>query len=165
MTKLISWQEFEEMDVAAQQEALAAIGKAVGETAVFQHTTDMLSYHNQLASLIYLLQTATTQLQSSNNASEWQQQTATTLLMDTLIFQYLESNPADSATAPAELITALQAIVPVEAEELNRYLAHLAGYTQYQWELVHLAEHPPQNMAALMIEFLAFVVFLVSAKD
>ena len=156
MSKLVSWQEFEEMDAAAQQEALVEIGKVVAETAVFQHTTDMLSYHNQLAPLIHLLQTATTQLQSSNNASEWQQQTVTALLMDAQIFQYLESNQAGSATAPPELITALQAIVPVEVEELNRYLAHLAGYTQYQWELAHLAGHPPQNMAALMIEFLAF---------
>ncbi|MBK8901828.1 MAG: hypothetical protein IPM53_11630 [Anaerolineaceae bacterium] len=157
MSKLITWQEFWEMDEAAQRAALAAVGEAVvGETAVFQHTTDMLSYHNQLALLIHLLQTGYKQLRNSATASEWQQQTTTALLMDGLIFHYLASFPADSATASPELFAALQAIVPIDAEELNRYLAHLSGYTQYQWELEHLAEHPPQNMAALMIEFLAF---------
>ncbi|MFZ1396624.1 MAG: hypothetical protein WAS33_06995 [Candidatus Promineifilaceae bacterium] len=156
MSKLITWQEFEEMDGATRREALAEIGKMVGETAVFQHTTDLLSYHNQLAWLIHLLQTGYTQLQSSSRASEWQRQTVASLLLDAQLFQFLESAPADSASAPPELIAALQTIVPVEADELNRYLAHLAGYTQYQWELEHLAEHPPQNMAALMIEFLAF---------
>jgi hypothetical protein len=157
MAKQILWQQFEQMDEAARRAVLTAVGEVVvEETAVFQHHTDLLSYHNQLADLIYLLQTATAQLQTSNVASEWQQQTVTALLMDSLVFQYLESNPVDSATAPPELMAALQAIVPIETEALNRYLAHLAGYTQYQWELAHLAEHPPQNMAALLIEFLAF---------
>ncbi len=157
MTKIISWQEFEYMDEAVKQATLAAVGEAVGqETAVFQHTTDMLSYHNELTSLIYLLQTAHTSLKAEKSASEWQRQSVTALLLDALIFHYLESDPADSATAPPELLAALQAIVPVEAEALNRYLAHLAGYTQYQWELEHLAEHSPQNVAALMLEFLAF---------
>ena len=165
MSKLITWQEFARMDATAQRAVLAEIGQMVGETAVFQHTTDLLSYHNQLTALIHLLQTAAAQLQASPNASEWQLQTVTALLLDALIFQYLDSDPVDKATAPPELVAVLQAIVPIQADELNRYLAHLAGYTQYQWELAHLAEHPPQNMAALMIEFLAFVVFLVSAKD
>ncbi len=157
MTKMLSWQELVEMSEAARRAALAAIGEAVvKETAVFQHTTDMLSYHNGLASLIHLLQTAHTSLKRDKTASEWQLQSVTALLMDALIFQFLESDPADSATAPPQLIAALQAVVPIEAEALNHYLAHLAGYTQYQWELEHLAEHPPQNMAALMIEFLAF---------
>lgn len=157
MEKLITWQEFERLDVAARQEALTIVGEAMVEaTAVFQHTADMLGYHNQLADLIHLLQTAHTSLKSDKTASEWQQQTVTALLMDALIFQSLATSPADSATAPPELITALQAIVPIEVAALNRYLAHLAGYTQYQWELDHLAEHPPQNMAALLIEFLAF---------
>ncbi|MEZ4590047.1 MAG: hypothetical protein R3D55_02720 [Chloroflexota bacterium] len=156
MSKLITWQEFREMDEAARREVLAEIGEVVAETAVFQHTTDMLSYHNQLAALIHLLQTGYTQLQASSRASEWQLQTVTALLMDAHIFAFLASDPADKATAPPELVAALQTIVPVQAEELNRYLVHLAGYTQYQWELTHLAEHPPQNMAALMIEFVAF---------
>lgn len=157
MTKIISWQEFEYMDEAVKQATLTGLGEAVGqETAVFQHTTDMLSYHNQLASLIHLLQTAHARLKAGKTASEWQLQTVTALLMDALVFQYLESDPADSATAPPKLVAALQAIVPIEAEALNHYLAHLAGYMQYQWKLEHLAEHPPQNMAALMIEFLAF---------
>ncbi len=157
MTKMLSWQDLGEMDEAARQAALNAIGEAVvAETAVFHHTTDMLSYHNELAGLIHLLQTAHTRLKRDKTASEWQQQTVTALLMDALIFQSLATSPADSATAPPELITALQTIVPIEVAELNRYLAHLAGYTQYQWELAHLAEHPPQNMAALMIEFLTF---------
>ncbi|WP_420630793.1 hypothetical protein [Candidatus Leptofilum sp.] len=157
MTKLISWQEFEGMDEAALRAVLAAVGEAVvAETAVFQQTTDMLSYHNQLASLIYLLQSGYTQLQTNDNASEWQQQTVTALLTDSLVFQYLQSNPVDSASAPPQLFAALQASVPIDADGLNHYLAHLSGYTQYQWQLAHLAEHPPQNMAALMIEFLAF---------
>jgi hypothetical protein len=156
MGKLMTWQEFEEMDVAARREALAEIGKMVGETAVFQHTTDLLSYHNQLDALVQLLQAGYTQLQANSRASEWQQQTVTALLLDAQLFQFLESSPADSASAPPELVATLQAIVPIDADELNRYLAHLAGYTQYQWELAHLENHPPQNMAALMIEFLAF---------
>ncbi|MCC6606858.1 MAG: hypothetical protein IT327_26870 [Anaerolineae bacterium] len=157
MGRSITWQEFKPLDETARREVLAAVGEAVvEETAVFQHTTDMLSYHNQLASLIHLLQTAHARLKAGKSASEWQLQTVAALLLDALIFQFLESNPADSATAPPELIAALQAIVPIEAEALNRYLAHLAGYTQYQWELEHLAEYPPQNMAALMLEFLAF---------
>lgn len=156
MSKLIPWQEFEGMNKAAQRAVLAEIGKMVAETAVFQHTTDMLNYHNQLASLIHLLQAATAQLQASSRANEWQLQAVTALLMDTHIFQFLESNPADSASAPPELVATLQAIVPIDAAELNRYLTHLSGYTQYQWQLAHLANHPPQNMALLMIEFLAF---------
>jgi hypothetical protein len=157
MNKLIVWQEFKGMNEAARREALAAVGEAVvGETAVFQQTTDMLSYHNQLANLIHLLQTARTRLKRDKTASEWQLQTVTALLMDGLIFHYLASDPADSTAAPPELVTTLQAIVPIDADELSRYLAHLAGYTQYQWELAHLENHPPQNMAALMIEFLAF---------
>lgn len=157
MGRSITWQEFKQLDETARREVLAAVGEAVvEETAVFHHTTDMLSYHNQLGSLSHLLQTAHTRLKAVKTASEWQRQTVTALLMDALIFRFLESDPTDSATAPPELLAALQAIVPVEAEALNRYLAHLAGYTQYQWELEHLAEYPPQNMAALMIEFLAF---------
>jgi hypothetical protein len=157
MGRSITWQELKHLDEAVKQAMLAAVGEVVvDDTAVFQHTTDMLSYHNQLASLIHLLQTAHARLKAVKTASEWQLQTVAALLMDALIFQFLESDPADSATAPPELIAALQAIVPIEAEALNRYLAHLAGYTQYQWKVEHLAEHPPQNMAALMIEFLAF---------
>jgi len=157
MGTLITWQEFKQLDETAQREALAAAGEAVGqETAVFQHTTDMLSYHNQLASLIHLLQTAHAKLKAGKTASEWHQQTLTALLMNALVFQYLESGAGDSDSAPPELTAALQIIVPIEAEALNRYLAHLAGYTQYQWKLEYLTEHPPQNMAALMIEFLAF---------
>ncbi|WP_420642739.1 hypothetical protein [Candidatus Leptofilum sp.] len=156
MSKLISWQEFEAMDEAARQAALAEMGKMVAQTAVFQHTTDMLSYHNQLVSLIQLLQNGYTQLQTSDNPSEWQQQTIAALLMDTLIFQFLESDSPERENAPSELVNALQSIVPIDADELNRYLAHLRGYTQYQWQLAHLTEHPPQNMAVLMIEFLAF---------
>jgi hypothetical protein len=134
------------------------VGKAVvAETAVFQQTTDMLSYHNQLPALIHLLQTAWAALQASDESSEWQQQTITALLTDSLIFQHLAGQPPDApATAPESLVQALQAIVPIDAEGLSRYLAHLNGYTQYQWQLEHLAEHPPQNMAALMIEFLAY---------
>ena len=154
MTKLITWQEFERMDEAAQLAALAVVGQAaVRNTAVFQHTTDMLSYHNQLAPLIHLLQTAKAH---SENGSEWVQQTIATLLMDAFVFQFLASDPADSATASPDLLAALQTIGPIEAEAVNRYLTHLSGYTQYQWRHDHLAEHPPQNMAALMIEFLPF---------
>ena len=154
MNKLITWQEFEGMNATAQKEALAAIGEAVVvNTAVFQHSTDMLSYHNQLAPLIHLLKAANAH---SKSGSEWVQQTVSALLMDGLIFQFLASNPTDSATAPPELLATLQAILPIEPEALNRYLTHLSGYTQYQWKLEHLAEHPPQNMAALMIEFLVF---------
>ena len=150
-------QEFERLDETRRQEAVAAVGEAVvAETAVFQHLTDMLAYHNALPDLIHLLQTAVAPLQASNKASEWQQQTITSLLMDTLLFQHLAAGSADKATAPPELVATLQAIVPIDAEALNRYLAHLAGYTQYQWQLAHLENHPPQNMAALMIEFLAY---------
>lgn len=157
MEKLINWQEFEHLDAAAQQAALAAIAEmVVKETAVCQHTIDMLSYHNQLEALIQLLQPAYAKVSTDKSASEWQQQTITAQLMDALIFQFLESNPTTSAIAPPELVATLQALVPLEAEELNRYLAFLSGYTQYKWELAHLAEHPPQNMAALMLEFLAF---------
>ncbi len=156
MSKLIAWQEFKGMNEAARREALGAVGKAVVETAVFQHLTDMLAYHNALPDLIHLLQTGYTQLQASSKASEWQQQTITSLLMDALLFHYLAPGSVDKATALPELVATLQAIVPIDADELNRYLAHLAGYTQYQWELAHLEHHPPQNMAALMIEFLAY---------
>ncbi|MCB8979717.1 MAG: hypothetical protein H6657_20090 [Ardenticatenaceae bacterium] len=157
MEKLINWQEFEHLDAAAQQAALAAIAEmVVKETAVCQHTIDMLSYHNQPDALIQLLQTAYAKVSTDKSASEWQQQTITAQLMDALIFQFLESDPANSAAAPPELVAALQALVPLETEELNRYLAFLSGYTQYKWELAHLAEHAPQNMAALMLEFLAF---------
>jgi hypothetical protein len=154
----INWQRFTQRDAEARREYLEAIGKRVlAETAVFQQTTDMLSYHNRLPDLIHLLQTALAQLQASNERSEWQQQTITTLLTDSLVFQHLASQPPDApAQVPDSLVQALRAIVPIDADGLNRYLAHLSGYTQYQWQLAHLADHPPQNMAAVMIEFLAY---------
>ncbi len=154
----INWHRFARWDARASQAYLEKVGKAVlAETAVFQQTSDMLSYHNQLSDLIYLLQMAQAQLQASDKSSEWQQQTVTALLTDSLVFQHLASQPPDApAKAPHVLVQALQAIVPIDAEGLDRYLAHLSGYTQYQWQIEHLAEHPPQNMAALMIEFLAF---------
>jgi hypothetical protein len=158
MGELFTWQQFTQLDATACQKYLDKVGKAVvADTAVFQQTTDMLSYHNQRPDLIHLLQTAWAALQASDESSEWQQQTITALLTDNLIFQHLASQPPDApATAPESLVQALQAIVPIDAEGLSRYLAHLNGYTQYQWQLEHLAEHPPQNMAALMIEFLAY---------
>lgn len=158
MTKQLTWQQFEKWDADTRQKQLAKIGQDVlVETAVFQQTSDMLSYHNQLSDLIHLLQTAQAQLQASNKSSEWQQQSITALLTDSLVFQHLASQRSDApVTAPASLVQALQTIVAIDADGLNRYLAHLSGYTQYQWQLEHLAEHPPQNMAALMIEFLAY---------
>lgn len=156
MVQLLTWHEFCQLNEAAQLEAVAAVGKeVVTNTAVFQQTTDMLSYHNQLGSFIHMLQNGYTQVQESQS-SEWQQQTVTTLLMDSFIFQYLESAPEKSDTASPELVAALQAILPLEVDAVNHYLAHLGGYTQYQWQLEHFANHPPQNMATLMIEFLSF---------
>jgi hypothetical protein len=158
MATQLTWQLFEKWDVETRQKKLATIGQEVlAETAVFQQTSDMLSYHNRLPDLIHLLQAARATLQASDERSEWQQQSITALLTDSLIFQYLADQPPNaSAKAPESLVQALQATVPIDAEGLNRYLAHLSGYTQYQWQLEHLAEHPPQNMAALMIEFLAY---------
>lgn len=156
MIKQWTWQQFQQLTDEARQVELEQLGqKVLAETAVFQQTSDMLSYHNRLADLIHLLKSGYTQLKQGE-PTEWQQQTITALLMDGLLFQYLMRSPADGDTAPPELAAALQAIVPVETEGLTRYLAHLRGYTQYQWQLAHLTDHPPQNMAALMIEFLAF---------
>ena len=157
MTEKITWHVFAQWEPNTRQEYLAEVGKNIlAETAVFQQTSDMLAYHNQLDDLIHLLKIGYTQLKSDNKTHEWQQQTVTSLLMDSLIFQFLAHNPPDNAIPPESLAKALQAIVPIEVDGLNSYLAHLNGYTQYQWQLDHLAEYPPQNMAALMIEFLAF---------
>ncbi len=157
MVKPFRWQQFTKLDATERQKYLDELGKVMlAETAVFQQTSDMLSYHHQLPDLIYLLQVAQAQLQANDKSSEWQQQTITALLTDSLIFQHLANLPPDApAKAPHALVQALQAIIPIDAEGLDRYLAHLSGYTQYQWQIEHLAEHPPQNMAALMIEFLA----------
>ncbi|MAU02010.1 MAG: hypothetical protein CL608_33155 [Anaerolineaceae bacterium] len=158
MAKQVTWHRFAQWDAHARREHVENVGRDVlAETAVFHQTSDMLSYHNQLPDLIHLLQTALTELQANDESNEWQQQSITALLMDSLVFQHLASQPPDApATAPASLVQALQTIVPIDADGLNRYLAHLSGYTQYQWQMEHLAEHPLQNMAALMIEFLAY---------
>lgn len=158
MVKQLTWHRFTQGDARARQAQLHKVGEQLlAETAVFQQTSDMLSYHNQLSDLIYLLQVAQAQLQANDKSSEWQQQTITALLTDSLVFQHLANLPPDApAKAPHTLVQALQAIIPIDAEGLDRYLAHLSGYTQYKWKVEHLAEHPPQNMAALMIEFLAY---------
>ena len=58
MAEKITWQAFAQGDTNTRQEQLAAVGQNVlRETAVFQQTSDMLTYHNQLSGLIYLLQT------------------------------------------------------------------------------------------------------------
>ncbi len=158
MTAKITLKVLEQANPAALHTLLQQIGKNVQtETAVFQQTSDMLAYHNRLPDLIHLLQTARATLQTSSQSSEWQQQSVVALLTDSLIFQHLSSLPAEaSAKAPDSLRQSLQAFTPIDAEGLDRYLAHLCGYTQYQWQLAHLADHPPQNMAALMIEFSAY---------
>ncbi len=158
MAEKMTWQRFEQSDTDARREQVEKVGREVlAETAVFQQTSDMLSYHNRLTALVHLLQTAWATLQTSDESSEWQQQTVTALLTDSLVFQHLAKQPQDApAKAPESLVQALQAFVPIDAAGLDRYLAHLIGYTQYQWQIAHLAEHPPQNMAALIIEFLAY---------
>jgi hypothetical protein len=158
MMKQLTWHQYEQLNWEMCQTELEIVGKGVlAETAVFQQASDMLSYHNQLPDLIHLLQTAWAQLQASNNGSEWQRQTITALLTDSLIFQHLTNQPQNpTATAPENLVQSLQTIIAIDAKGLDRYLAHLSGYTQYQWQLPHLVDHPPQNMAALLIEFLAY---------
>ena len=151
----MTWQKFQELDDDARRADLAHLGQhLLAETAVFQQTCDMLSYHNQLTDLIHLLQAGYGQL-LENKPNELLQQTITAQLTDSLIFRFLEQNRPDTATAPASLVDALQAFIPVDAAGLNRYLAHLRGYTQFKWKAEHLAGHPPQNMAALMLEFMA----------
>ena len=158
MAKILTWQQFDQMDSATRQALLEELGKNVlAKTAVFDQVSDMLAYHNQLPDLISLLTTGWTQLQRSSKANEWRQQAITALLTDSLIFQHLATQPPDASTdAPETLVQTLQRFISIDADGLNRYLAHLNGYTQYQWRLDHLTEHPPQNMAALLIEFLAY---------
>lgn len=156
MAHQFSWSSFAQWDQQTRQTELEKLGKAVwAETAVFQQSTDMLAYQSQLPYLITLLKTAWHTLQDDKTSNEWQQQTVTALLTDSLIFQYLET-PSPNKIEQANLVQQLQSYINIDAEGLERYLAHLNGYTQYNWQLEHLAEHPPQNMAALLIEFLAF---------
>ena len=153
MTITLTWQQFEPLDSATRQAELESLGgRMLRETAVFDQTADMLAYHNQLPDLIHLLQAGWTQLQTSQ-PHEWWQQTLTALLIDTLVFQHL-ANPEEYSAD--QLRQTLQPYISIDAAGLQRYLDHLNGYTQYQWQLDHLASHPPQNMAALLIEFLAY---------
>ena len=153
MTMALTWQQFEQMDREAQATKLADLGEVMlAETAVFDQTADMLAYHNQLPALTHLLEAGWAHLQHSQ-PNEWRQQMITARLTDTLVFQQLANPTNDSAAALQER---LRPYTAVDAAGLQRYLDHLNGYTQYQWQIDHLADHPPQNMAALLIEFLAY---------
>ena len=71
MIEQIKWQVFKHWDDTTRHKHIDEIGKQVlMETAVFQQTSDMLCYHNQLPDLIHLLQTAWLVLKTSGEGSE-----------------------------------------------------------------------------------------------